>query len=480
MIQPTYNGTNRIKNQLPLEEDELLNRAQTDDSPSKQSDGSKNQRKRRIRNVTLSLNIGLGGVGVQTVSQLKKVNDELDTKQFMSYLGLDTDSASQSGSSKGVALRDGEYVQLSTSRIRNVVDNPKSHRDACHTLGLDDPKEMAFVERLCNDRIEHAGQVRKYDLLAYLSNCLAIRATLKKKISDLTSNLQMLQRHLDHRAKIRIKGKLVVNVVYSLVGGTGSSLVLPVTSLVRELTKDLDVEIRGFGFMASCFDGKQDGKADNALRIHGNEFMSLTEINAAQTGVLAREHIRIGNDAQDQVLVPATLFHRFYVAGRDRADGRTMDSLDAVIDATVLELLALTSSEIADRADADEANTSTSNFTTHRESGHLRYVRSFGALALALPVIRLAKYCAAKQLVQVLRKNVLGPSAKPEVVAEQTQSWMNNPLEDPKLRLHESELASSLARACLPNSATVARPLYAAVSGNNRAYHRMASSPGMR
>ena len=82
MIQPSFNGTNRIKNQLPEEDDALLNRAQTDDSPSKQSDGSKNQRKRRVRNVTLSLNIGLGGVGVQTVSQLKKVNDELDTKQL--------------------------------------------------------------------------------------------------------------------------------------------------------------------------------------------------------------------------------------------------------------------------------------------------------------------------------------------------------------------------------------------------------------
>ena len=99
-------------------------------------------------------------------------------------------------------------------------------------------------------------------------------------------------------------------------------------------------------------------------------------------------------------------------------------------------------------------------------------MHSLGALALALPVVRLAKYCAAKQLVQVLRKHVLGPSAKPEVVAELTQRWMNNPVDDPKLRLHESELASSLARAYLPNSATVARPLYAAVSGNNRAYHR--------
>jgi len=368
----------------------------------------------QTRVIERSFVVGLGTSSAISVSGLVKLLNEQGTDSLVKVVVVDSDRKAQAGAVGCRSFTDEEFVPVATDRVSNILDNPEAHRKIIEQVGLDDPDTAAFLRRLLNEGMSQAGQVRLFGYLGFLVNYTAIKKALKNAISALNGAHAALEKQLASDNRVIVSRRLNVYVVFSSPGGSGSSMAVPVTALLRELTKSLPVEVTGIMMMASTFDGVMDGKPEEHIRLGANTGAMMRELNAAQTGVLAENRVMIGPDERDQVPIPSGLFNQLLVVGRNLADGLDLLHKEAVTDSVSTYLAAMIGTEISDVAAVNDANqASLRGLTPDPLTGASRYLSSLGAQTLVLPVERMSTHFTAQQSIELIRQRVVGPEVDP-------------------------------------------------------------------
>jgi hypothetical protein len=426
-----------------------------------------------LRTIVPTLVVALGGAGGQMASWVKKHLENQGTDSYARFVAIDTDESAQAGADGCPSFSDEEFVHVNTSRVGNIIQNPKLHRTIVDRAGLDEGEKLAFHQRLLNEGIEQAGQVRSFGNMAMLSNFAMVQSALRSAIAHLNGTYSDLEKQLQSENRVLVRRHMTVYVLFSNAGGTGSSMATETMALLRKLTAQLSVEIVGVMVMPSAFDSVMTGRPDQELRIRANALATMQELNAFREGFGTSHGIKLGPDERNEMTVPAGLFNQLFAVGRYMADGRDLRTQDAVIHSAALNLAAEIGTEIADRIEADDANQATlRGLTPDPMSGKSRYLSTFGATALALPVERMARSAAASSVDEFLRERVLGRESSAAVFDRCAETWVAQPLEGEPLELKAASLAGLLRRHVLPNPAVLTRGLYRVVSGTQRVHFR--------
>lgn len=426
-----------------------------------------------LRTIVPSLLVALGGAGGQVLSRLKKYLEDQGTDSYTRCVVIDTDENAQAGAEGCPSFSDEEFVWVKTQRVQNIVQNPKSHRVIIERLGLNSADKLAFHERLINEGIEQAGQVRPFGSMAFESNYTAVQSALRNGISFLNGAHSDLEKQLESDNRVVIRRHMTVYVLFSNAGGTGSSMAIETMAMLREMTKQLSVEIVGVMVMPSAFDSVMAGRPEQEVRIRANAFATMQELNAFREGIGASYGVKLGPDERNGLVVPAGLFNQLFVVGRYMADGRDLRTPEAVIDTAALSLAAEIGTEIGDRIEADDANQATlRSLTPDPMTGKARDLSTFSATALALPAERIARSCSARSAYEFVRARALGKETDPGSMDQYVETWIAQPLAGEPVELKAASLATLLRRSVVPNPNVLTRGLYQVVSGTQRVHYK--------
>lgn len=426
----------------------------------------------KVRSLQPTGVIYLGGTGANIGSMRDAISSKLENcDEFVRSLVIDTDPASQSGSPKGVSFSDREFLHVNPSRVRAVTENIKRHHSLSKLIGLDDPNSLAFHQTLVTENTAHAGQVRPYGCLATHSDWLAIKVACKRLIADLVGDLSSLEQQLASENRILIRKNISIHLVCSVAGGTGSSMALPVAAIIRELTKEIPCEIIATLIMPSAFDSVLEGKADQSTRVLANAYATLLEFEAARTGLLGREGIRLGVPVEDQCVVVPGLFNHMFLVGRYQANGKDLKTLEAVYDSVALFLAGIMRTEIADRVAADDANeVSLKRLSPDPVTKQPRHVSSLGAKAISINVDRISKNFAARQVAEMLQAAI--GTAELKDSESRSDAFLTNPLGNNTISLDIQSFSSKVFQLCPAQpEAAVSRGVFRASRGDKRLYH---------
>lgn len=178
-----------------------------------------------MSNTSRILVIGLGGMGLNTVSALKQALHERVGKidgQSIQFLCLDTSRNDTSNHISSGDLRPTEVPSLDNSRLKGIMAMNEQYRPAW----INNICPVGFNPPLNDDG---AGQNRLAGRLALMNQDL---------FTPLTDAIRSTIRELRDFATL----KLDVHVIAGLGGGTGSGLVIDIPYLIRHIaTQDLSI-----------------------------------------------------------------------------------------------------------------------------------------------------------------------------------------------------------------------------------------------
>ena len=205
-----------------------------------------------------SVYIGLGGAGIQSIMNTKKLFIEAygEVPPMVQFVGMDTDAgALERATHVDFGLDNTEIVRLQGHRSRML---PSEWYEWI-------PQEYRHV--VLSDFNFAASQTRPLGRFALLWSFTAVRQIVQKAI-DTSANYSY---GTDPRYVPEFDGKVQVNLVFSLVGGTGSGIFLDVAYLIRKLFGNR-VGLNGYAILPGCYMGC-------GQRIPSNAYAALMELD---------------------------------------------------------------------------------------------------------------------------------------------------------------------------------------------------------
>jgi hypothetical protein len=203
--------------------------------------------------------IGLGGTGMHAVLYMKKKLLERygEIPPMFKFLVIDTTDKDLLETDSGeITVEAGEYLKL---EVRDPVNLIKTNREVKDWL----PDNIPPVALSSGAR-----QVRALGRLAVFANANQLDA----KISGLIGGIRDFKIGRTDKYEI-FSDNVVVNVVCSLSGGTGSGCVLDTAVIVRSMLSSLD-KLIGYFLLPDIFTGKP--ATDN---VEPNAYGAMKEIN---------------------------------------------------------------------------------------------------------------------------------------------------------------------------------------------------------
>ncbi|TWT40854.1 Tubulin-like protein [Thalassoglobus neptunius] len=435
----------------------------------------------RPRSVEPAILIGLGGLGSQTISRVKRLLQDQGSDHLIEFMAIDTDRAAQAGAEHGTPFADSEFVGLSASRNGLVLENPQAHQKLIERLGFDDPRMLAHLEALHADGIEQAGQCRSYGALSLSANRSLVESALKSALSRINGVHHRFRRQLSSGNRVHYRQKVTAYLAFSSAGGTGSSMPIEVAAMLRSLANSLNLRIVAVMLLPSAVDDVLQGKPEQETRVYANSYGTMLEIDAIQSGFGTRHQLTFGINDADSIRLPAGLFNQVFVASRNLADGRDLQSGQAVIENVALHLTAEVGTELGDSIDGDDDNNATlRGQIVDPDSGKSRGISTLNACALALPVSRLARSSTAQWQHQFLKQRVLGQPTDKGTVTALAQGWLSCPLGEEDVSLIPEDLSAGLGNhAGALRGTELTRNLYRSNRGSRPVYWRNGKFLGM-
>lgn len=190
-----------------------------------------------------SLYIGLGGTGMGTLLNVKKMfmDNYGEVPPMIGFLGIDTDGGaykktlhSRSGE---VSLSPNEQLPIKVQDARPIYDVYKSH------LGWL-PEENLYA---LTSMTLGAGQVRSNGRFAFVNNY----QKLEHKLNDLLNVISNASIMTNDRYEL-LASDVEVHIVCSVCGGTGCGTFLDTAYLVRKCAPGC--KVTGYGVLPSVFE----------------------------------------------------------------------------------------------------------------------------------------------------------------------------------------------------------------------------------
>ncbi len=206
--------------------------------------------------------IGLGGTGVETILNAKKMfhDNYGEVPPMIGFIGIDTDRPSLEN--KFVMAKDGTRISLNKSeQLPICVDNPTSIYQQGQTRGLFDWLPAANVQGLTQLTIG-AGQMRSNGRFAITVNEYAVENFVTQKFADVQNAM------IVDNSKYGLLGtNTEVHIVFSLGGGTGSGTFLNTAYLIKRLYPQ--TKISGYAVMCDVFRSMVAGAMSARVRPNG-------------------------------------------------------------------------------------------------------------------------------------------------------------------------------------------------------------------
>jgi len=219
------------------------------------------------RNIRRSLFIGLGGTGMNAILNTKKtyLDSYGEVPPMIGFMGVDTDGGEFD--KQIVTLRNGQKVSLAQDeRIQISVEDPfplySVNKQYLGWFPADNAGALISMT-------EGAGQVRSNGRFALWTNHLKVYMAINNKLNEITR----IQNINNPNYNI-LNGNPVINMVFSICGGTGCGSFLNVAYLIRQHFPG--IEINGYAVMPGVFFAMNAQKTANA---RPNAYGSLEDID---------------------------------------------------------------------------------------------------------------------------------------------------------------------------------------------------------
>lgn len=234
-------------------------------------------------NIRRSLFIGLGGTGINAILNTKKMylDSYGEIPKMVGFLGIDTDGGEFD--KQIVTLRNGSKVKLrQNEQIKISVQDPFPLYAVNKQYLNWFPQENAGA---LISMTTGAGQVRSNGRFAEWSNHLNLRMAINNQLNAITQ----IQNINNPKYGI-LTGNPVINMVFSICGGTGCGSFLNIAYLIRQHFPG--IEINGYAVMPGVFVAMNEMRTINA---RSNAYGSLEDIDWLMSLTPASESISLEN-----------------------------------------------------------------------------------------------------------------------------------------------------------------------------------------
>ncbi|GHO93823.1 hypothetical protein KSF_038710 [Reticulibacter mediterranei] len=297
------------------------------------------QQPRRVRRTVF---IGLGGTGNEIVRRIKR---EMLTHGYnlplFQYLVLDTVSFEEApGMDEHMQIRNGEeYLYIGGYNPNEVLKHLENWPIIGRWWGNRNTTNLVTVD-------EGAGQMRSVGRMGFFYHFHAIEAQFQRIAFEITNATNRQQARAQN---YEISGNSpIIYVIFSLCGGTGSSLFFDVAYVMRHLLKFTEKPIVvGIALMPGPYVNRINSRPQKT-RLQANAYAALTELERLHNMAMGIEPRPDGRNLWNvdystnfQVASPELPFDYIYLVDNVTAGGETYD-IDRVYTTTARTIFWLT------------------------------------------------------------------------------------------------------------------------------------------
>lgn len=353
-----------------------------------------------------TLAVFLGGTGQVTGTEFKALLIQRfgdDWKNKIRLLAFDTteEPVSSQVDQKTINLEPGgEFFNIGHVPVPNIIENIDNLTAIQERLGssITNNNFSASVMR------SGAKQQRPLGLLALLWHYPKVFEQLRKAVWHLAG------RDMAGANTAAQQQGINVFICGSLVGGTGSGMMIDIAYLIKSLFDELGSQgefchISGIGLLPQAFHGVP------GARIRPNTYAILKELNHVM--VKGDFHARYPDGRM--ISTRQSPFHLFYVLDGVDERGQTWSSITDVMAMAAEGIFLQMASQLGCKGDNafDNVDESLAGVT---DSGYGTYLASFGIGTLEFPAPKVTRYFAQRYLIQLINTE-----------------WNNNQIDTPDL-----------------------------------------------
>ncbi len=342
-----------------------------------------------------TLILGLGGTGCKIVSKVEQLATP-EQRKYIRFVHLDTDA----NELRAIKMKSpGSFIIQTSTRI-TVGQALRSDVEARE-------KSFPLNRQLLNKPLtEGAGQVRAISKLAF-DSCL--REGRLAPLHDAINELQKLNG--DDMAQ-----SMRVVIVSTLVGGTGSGILLPLSMYLRNYLENVCRKkpiIRGFCLLPDVFFHSADKTDIEKNNLRTNAYAALRELDAFMLKADSTKSAELGEKFWLKMPTPGTVgeYDDYTVDPMDfcflfdgqNMDGDGLDNLQMYIEHAANCIYASSVSKLNKRLNSSEDNTILQRCA---ENGRNRYC-GIGTSKVVYPFEAVRNYIAMKWMSQAMTEDWL-------------------------------------------------------------------------
>ncbi|MCC7336424.1 MAG: hypothetical protein IT422_15145 [Pirellulaceae bacterium] len=425
-----------------------------------------------------TLVILVGGFGGDTGRTIKWLTNKFGKSQLVEFLYLDTDQTEQGAKGHLPGFDDDEFVHAAMEMLNVVLQYPERHKAIAERLGLNDPEVRTALQQVVAG---DPGQASQLCILGCLS-ILLVSDVFRRKVSQKIGNLRSRFKQLDLPENLRVKIADRVNVIMvgSSFGGTGSGMILDAGAMVRqELDGKCNFDLALYTITADVFERELSGYPEEAGRCKVNQYRLFHELDAAETGWLNRNRIRVGGMDKTDFPCPPKIFSHIFVMQRVDSTGHDYRTKEAIADAAALHIAIDICTPVGAMFDRPERNSLLGQGLMKDAWSQARcYLATVAATSMGYDGRKLLQYNVTRQLHEFIKQFAIGRDVPPANTDEAVDIFLQqNELEE-RSRHNADYVNDRLRKRSMSTAPSAyARPLFSAVNGDIREYYSDAELP---
>ena len=228
--------------------------------------------------ITRTLYVGLGGTGVRAILRAKQcfMDSYGDVPPMVAFLAIDTDKAIRD---KSLLSRSGKEVKFTENEIcfcgiiGSALDIYRNHLSQFQWLPR---RNISFLSNLRNTG---AGQVRSNGRFLARHNATEISKRVASKVAEIGKPIPIGSKFIYDTNKDGVEYPVIVNVVGSVAGGTGSGTILDILVLIAKTLRDsgLSYSIKPWMVLPEVFRHMSPGPASE--NVFQNAYGAIRELD---------------------------------------------------------------------------------------------------------------------------------------------------------------------------------------------------------
>ncbi len=365
--------------------------------------------------------IGIGGTGSEILMRVREQIKRNNQDFLNNFLFIDTDIKTAFAPKGYTKIENSEVCTIGNRKVNSFIENS----NLCQYKGIStrfpsDELNHSYVSLLSNGT--GAAQIRSLGALAFTLDHKKVRNKIKTSIEDLANDLNNQDAKKAQRGETK-KQRIVVYIVASLVGGTGSGGFVDAAVIVRDVVNSQfgwDVVVVGvFVFHQSEKQRIEQYRSNFATNIYSSlmELQYLYEHKCDK--ILYDSDISAHSEEGETVKV----FDMIYLANKmDIPNGNTLNNLLQQVASLLIQDIKAKSHVYNPMALYNIQHLQKLTFNTYSDK-----IGPFSTIAessLLYPVNRVTEYCTNKSLNEVISDQILGSTESFRLVNNEVETFL--------------------------------------------------------